>query len=191
MNRHMSLLRPLALAALLYASNASAALFYYTDDTTGSPTFNRPIEGTPPTMLSGVGTAVPFDTFSFSVDTAGLYTFRSLAEGVFQNSGPLWDNYLFLYQNSFNPANALSNALIGNDDFNTTLGKSGFDFNLSTGVAYVLVTTGYNNTDDGKYLNLIKGPGSVTAPVPEPETYALLLSGRAVVGFLARRRRDD
>jgi hypothetical protein len=29
---------------------------------------------------------------------------------------------------------------------------------------------------------------SVTAPVPEPETYALLLAGLGAVGFVARRR---
>jgi len=32
---------------------------------------------------------------------------------------------------------------------------------------------------------------SVTAPVPEPETYALLLAGLGAVGFVARRRRNS
>ena len=31
---------------------------------------------------------------------------------------------------------------------------------------------------------------SVTAPVPEPETYALMLAGFAALGFMARRRRQ-
>lgn len=31
---------------------------------------------------------------------------------------------------------------------------------------------------------------SVTTPVPEPETYALLLAGLGVVGFMARRRKN-
>ena len=32
---------------------------------------------------------------------------------------------------------------------------------------------------------------SVTAPVPEPETYAMMLAGLGALGFLARRRRND
>jgi hypothetical protein len=32
--------------------------------------------------------------------------------------------------------------------------------------------------------------GAVSTPIPEPETYALLLSGLAILGFGARRRRD-
>ena len=30
----------------------------------------------------------------------------------------------------------------------------------------------------------------VTAPIPEPETYALMLAGLGVVGFMARRRKQ-
>ncbi len=30
--------------------------------------------------------------------------------------------------------------------------------------------------------------GTVTAPIPEPETYALMLAGLGLVGFMAKRR---
>jgi len=30
----------------------------------------------------------------------------------------------------------------------------------------------------------------VTAPIPEPETYALMLAGLGLVGFMARRRKQ-
>ena len=40
---------------------------------------------------------------------------------------------------------------------------------------------------DSDYNDLVVGLN--TAPVPEPETYALLLAGLSAVGFIARRRR--
>ena len=36
---------------------------------------------------------------------------------------------------------------------------------------------------------LIYNLGGVTAPIPEPETYALMLAGLGLVGFMARRRK--
>ncbi len=39
----------------------------------------------------------------------------------------------------------------------------------------------------GGYAGFVAG---VTAPVPEPETYAMMLAGLAAVGFLARRRQN-
>jgi hypothetical protein len=66
------LVKPVALAALLYATQASAAFFV--GDKTGSDTFNRPEED-----LSGLsGEQVAYD--SFSVDAAGSYLFFSVAQ---------------------------------------------------------------------------------------------------------------
>ncbi len=53
----------------------------------------------------------------------------------------------------------------------------------------------------GKYYYQIEGAGtgtfggaysltSTTTPVPEPETYAMLLAGLGAIGFLARRRKN-
>ena len=42
---------------------------------------------------------------------------------------------------------------------------------------------------DGQYYALAVRSGDVMAPVPEPETYAMLLAGLGVIGAVARRRR--
>ena len=68
---------PVAFAAALVASPAFAGVQIIVGDTTNSPTFNRPVETLD--FLSGVGTDVHFDAFSFSVSVSGDYTFGSLA----------------------------------------------------------------------------------------------------------------
>ncbi len=147
----------------------------YSGTTVGSPTFNRPNANgdNPPTTISGSATAVPFDVVQFSIATTGTYTFSSQSV-----SPPSWDNYTFLYSNSFDPANPLNNVLIGNDN-NPSIGTSGFNFNLQTGVNYFFVTTGFSNSSQGSFNN------SVTL-VPEPASWALMALG--VVGLLALQR---
>lgn len=47
----------------------------------------------------------------------------------------------------------------------------------------------------GAYVNLVTADVGITthaaAPVPEPETYAMMLAGLGALGFLSRRRRQD
>jgi hypothetical protein len=97
-------------------------IFNRTGDTTGQPTWNRPIAGVPPTSLSGVGTAVRYDVLSFNVDIAGSYLF---------NGTSTYDNYGFLYQGAFDPAAQFTNVIIGNDDDGSSL-DYGFTTTLNT-----------------------------------------------------------
>lgn len=155
---------------------SQASTISYSGDTTNAPTFNRPetegFEGgtNPPTSLSSNGTAVPYFSQPFFVDTTGSYD----VEGVQSFLG-----IQFLYQNNFNPATPLTNLLNGNDPFPDE-GTSGFSgLSLSASNQYFLVTTGFDNTNTsfGKFTNDIKGPGNITLgevnpskSVPEPSS---------------------
>ena len=53
---------------------APEAVGTFSGDTTGDPLFNRPLEGSPSTILSSFATAVPYEARQFTVDVTGLYT---------------------------------------------------------------------------------------------------------------------
>ncbi len=180
------LLFTLAATFSLLAS-AQAGIFNYAGTTVGSPVWNRPVAGTPPTALSGVGTATPFDRFAFTVDLSGSYTFVSTSVTPVN-----WDNYTFLYQMAFNPATPLTNALTGNDD-NPSIGRSGFTFSLNAGTQYFFITTGFGNADTGSFANSISGAGN-TIPgivaVPEPATVFASLGALGLCLTAVRRSRQ-
>ncbi|AVH66471.1 PEP-CTERM sorting domain-containing protein [Nostoc sp. 'Peltigera membranacea cyanobiont' N6] len=170
--------------AVMGVKPAQAFDFTYTNTTIGQPTWTRPFvanEVNIPTLPSGIGTVASYSTFEFKVDTKGLYNFLSIATNPTE-----WDNYLFLYTDSFNPNNPLLNAVIGNDDF-PKRGRSGFNnVSLTTDKNYFLVTTGYFDASQGVFENTISGSGKVVKTVPEPP----IILGSAiamVMGWLIKR----
>lgn len=168
---------PLVAAAVLCGSArpAQAAIITVTGDTTGKPTFNRPLEDL--SGLSAVGTAVAYDTLTFSASVSGAYTF--LTTGMF-------DTFSILYSGSFLPGSALTNAVVANDDLiSPPFTTSGFASTLTAGATYVLVTTGFGQTDFGAYSITIGGPGNLT--VPEPVATGLL--GLGLLGVASWRKR--
>ena len=154
-------IRRLLVATVLFACVATAHAVTYEGTTAGGDPWNRPLEGEPPTALSAIGTAVPFTVTPFTVSVSGNYVFIS------QALVPLnWDNFTFLYQGSFDAAAPLTNVLIGNDDFDSSIGLSGFTHVLTTGTSYFFITTGFSNSSLGTYSNSIIGPGQVVIPGP-------------------------
>jgi hypothetical protein len=102
---------------------AQAASITYSGDTTDASTFNRPatsgFEGLNDslTTLSSIGTAVPYFSQAFSVDTSGSYDVVGTQA---------FDGVQYLYQAFFNPASPLINLLAGNDPF-PDVGNAGFN----------------------------------------------------------------
>ncbi|HYW20947.1 MAG TPA: hypothetical protein VE956_16925 [Nodularia sp. (in: cyanobacteria)] len=166
---------PIASAAIALSVSvilpSQASTISYSGDTTNAPSFNRPeTEGfesgtNPPTSLSSNGTAVPYYSQPFLVDTTGLYNVVGS------------QNFLgiqFLYQDSFNPTTPLVNLLNGNDPFPDE-GTSGFsDLSLTANNQYFLVTTGFDNSNNsfGTFTNTITGPGNITL-VPDPSSISV------------------
>lgn len=172
------------LAGSILATPALAGVLVVTGDTTGKPTWNRPLGGFPPTPpASSVGTAVPYEVTEFTVTQDGVYSFINDA------ITPGYDNYLHLYRDSFDPTDQFTNILAGNDDF-PTIGRSGFDPRLLTGVTYFAITSGFNNDDFGAWEMTIRGPGDIllggAGVIPEPGTRALSMAGLGLAGAWPR-----
>ncbi|HZF80558.1 MAG TPA: CHRD domain-containing protein [Rubrivivax sp.] len=80
-------------------------------------------------------------------------------------------------------------------DFNNSLtGSNMFDADLAMIRGPVNATAFYVNLHNAAYpAGAIRGQlqyvGTAVAPIPEPGTYALMFTGLAAVGFMARRRR--
>jgi hypothetical protein len=171
----------------LAVAAAQANVVIFMGDTTDALTWNRPVANgdLPPTGLSTIGTAVPYEVAAFTVSVDGNYDFLFVA-----TLPANWDNYSFLYQDTFDATQPLDNVVIGNDDFPGS-GSSGFNgVSLTAETQYYFVETGFANLDRGVYDLTISGPGNVQVVViPEPrQLFALTLVG--IGGFLLRQRRQ-
>ena len=67
---------------------------------------------------------------------------------------------------------------------------------IATGPGTIAIS-GFNNTNDYSFFEIAPGTvytnnitgGFITAAIPEPETYAMLLAGLGLLGWQARRRK--
>lgn len=81
-------------------------------------------------------------------------------------SSQAFDGVIFIYRNSFNPANPLSNYLAGSDDGpvgdsppdleSSAIENVVLDGNVAGGRTFVLVTTGFNNGEFGSFHNFVE-----------------------------------
>lgn len=179
-----------ALTTTARAQTVATPYSYVTTLSAASPTFNRPLSGTPPTGLSGVGTAVSYGALTFIPNSTQTYTFETIAATL--SPGTADDTFLVLYQGSFNPASPLTNALVADDD--TGAGAlSQMSRALTGGTTYILVTTTFSNGAFGPITTRISSTTATTlslggASAPEPGTLALLGTAILVVPIVRRRK---
>jgi hypothetical protein len=198
----------------LVAANVKADV-YFTGDTTGGPTFNRPVSLS---SLSGSGTAVAYQVIPFWVNASGSYAVDVDSQSSLGFTHT--DQYILVYSGAFNPATPLANLINGDDDHAASTGAygplatfgvvaptggldgsriaaSGAGGNYAAGglsltafSQYYLVVTGFGNTNVGTFQGAIGGgPGDAfLGAIPEPGSLALIGLG-SMLGLFVRRRK--
>ena len=149
--------------------------------------------------LSGVNDV---DMFKFSVPSSGVTgftTFQLVASGVSDTILTLVDstNTILAYNDDIGGIGGLASItvelLAGGQYGIAVTNFANFPTPLSVGS----VLTGWSNggapesLGNGNYQITVIGTGSVAAPVPEPEIYAMMAAGLGLMGFVARRRQRN
>lgn len=111
--------------------------------------FYRPQDGTS-CSVSSQNTF--YDVFTFYVSSNGSYTIL--------NDYNNFDGFLSLYANNFDASSPCANFVAANDDYDG-IGLSQLIVNLTAGVTYYVVTSGYNFWQNGEYTTTITGTGDV------------------------------
>lgn len=161
-------LKSLACAALIFAAGAASAT-----TTDWGPHASIEVGFG---HAEGAGASID-DIFSFSLASPTGLVAVSVANDGANGAFDLTGGTLSLYQVGNSTA-------LGSVNFDSTAISYDFGALAAGNYFYEITATVAPTAQGGSYL-----VSSTLAPVPEPETYALLLAGLGAVGFMVRRRR--
>jgi hypothetical protein len=156
-----------------FANGGAIPVVTFTADTTGAPTWNRPDSSG--SALATSATRTPFQMQPFIVPPGGTGAYTITADWTG------FDGFLFLYRFPFDPAQPLRNFIAGNDDYQGIARSRLAGQNLDAEQRYVVVMTGYGNSDDGPYSIRIEGPERVRF-LPGGVVFRASFEGTPVVG---------
>jgi len=127
------------------------------------------------------------DVYSFSLASAEQTTSSVVSLNLLSIYAITGGNYsLFMDTGAAGPD--AGDALEGSWSFDGTTGSTSHTVNLAAGNYYYVVTGMASGTGDGARNAGIYNIASTITPVPEPESYALMLAGLAVMGGICSRR---
>jgi hypothetical protein len=113
--------------------------------------------------------------------SAGVYDFTGSAASTYGGNPSKLQAVVHVFGNDY----VLGTVQLGSDvgQWQTLSGQVTVPFNVSVQVKLLNLSTDYSGNDFA--VDNI----ALTAAVPEPESYALMLAGLGTIGFIARRRR--
>jgi hypothetical protein len=130
-------------------------------------------------ILHPAGSIVGTWLFPTEIGTISFFADGSYIHG--QGGSPVFDGHPGIERGTYS-WDSVTGALIATSIVTDTNGDWGLSHPQGTLVVKFNVNGGLTGTDDSGQFE------AVPAPVPEPETYAMLLAGLGLVGFAARRR---
>ena len=127
------------------------------------------------------------DVYSFSLGTAELTSSSVVSLNLASVYTITGGSYSLMMDTGAAGPDA-GDAVMGSWSFDGTTGSTNHTVSLGAGSYYYLVTGMATGSGDASQNAGIYSIASTIVPVPEPESYALLLAGLAAVGAICARR---